>query len=65
MEARCIDDLGYNGPNSDIFWNRVKTELSIDKKNEGQFDFAKEGSAPRVLLGLKNGGLLAKDVNKK
>ena len=65
MEARCIYGLGYNGPNSDIFWNCVKTELSIDKETEGQFNFAQEGSTPRVLVGLKNGGLLAKDVDEK
>ena len=39
--------------------------MSIDKENEGQFDFAQEGSTPRVLVGLKNGGLLAKDVDEK
>ena len=39
--------------------------MSIDKENEGQFDFAEEGSTPRILVGLKNGGLLAKNVNTK
>ena len=65
MEARCIDDLGYNGPNSDTFWDSVKAELAIDDRSEDLFDFTQKGSTPGVLVGLKNGGLLAKDVDEK
>ena len=65
MEARCIDDLGYNGPNSDTFWDCVKAELAIDVRSEDLFDFTQKGSISRVLVGLKNGGLLAKDVDER
>ena len=36
-----------------------------DDRSEDQFDFTQKGSTPRVLVGLKNGGLLAKDVDEK
>ena len=51
MEARCIDDLGYNGPNSDTFWDSVKAELAIDARSEDLFDFTQKGSTPRVTRG--------------
>ena len=42
----------------------MKNEFGICGKKEGLFDCAKEGSTPRVLIGLKNGALLAKNITE-
>ena len=62
LESRCIENLGYNSPNSDLFWTCVKKEFGIDDKNEELFDFEQGGSTPQVLIGLKNGASLARNV---
>ena len=42
----------------------MKNELGINDKKEELFDFAQGGSTPRVLIGLKNGALLAKNITE-
>jgi hypothetical protein len=34
LEARRIEELGYNGPDSHVFKSCVKIELGINDKNE-------------------------------
>ena len=29
LESRCIENLGYNSPNSDLFWSCVKNEIKL------------------------------------
>ena len=64
LESRSIDDLGYTGPNSSQFLNCVKTEMGVNEENKGRFDFNEQGCAPRVLVGLKNGSLLAEKLSE-
>ena len=64
MEARSISDLGYSGPNSDIFLGSVKREIEVSNKNKEHFDFAQKGITPRMLIGLKNGNLLGRQVSE-
>ena len=65
MEARSISDLGYSGPSSYIFLSCVKRELEINNKNEDHFKFAQRGITPRVLIGLKNGNLLGRQLSEQ
>merc|ERR1711895_239901 len=65
IEARYINDLGYTGPNSPQFLKCVKKELNVGKENKSHFDLNGKGSIPRILLGLKNGSLLAKQLSEK
>ena len=34
LESSCIENLGYNSPNSDLFWSCVKNKLGINDKKE-------------------------------
>ena len=65
MEARSISDLGLSGPNSDIFLGCLKREIEVSNKNEEHFDFAQKGITPRVLIGLKNGNLLGRQLSEQ
>ena len=65
IEARNIEDLGYTGPNSVQFLECVKKELNVGEGNRDYFDFNRKGSNPRILLGLKNGSLLAEKLSEK
>ena len=40
----------------------MKKEFGMNDENEKLFDFEQGGSTPRVLIGLKNGALLARNV---
>ena len=40
-------------------------ELSINEQNKENFDFAQKGIIPRVLIGLKNGSLLGRNVTEE
>ena len=65
IEARSIEELGYSGPNTKEFLECVKVELNINSKNKGNFDFNEKGTTPRVLIGLKSGSLLAKQLSEE
>merc|ERR1711888_1617 len=65
LEARSIEDLGYNGPNSVQFLNCVKKEIDVNEENKDYFDFNERGTNPRILVGLKNGRLLAEKLSEE
>merc|ERR1711888_481587 len=65
IEARSIEELGYSGPNSTQFLECVKKELNVNVDNGEYFDFNERGVNPRILLGLKNGSLLAEKLSEE
>ena len=65
IEARSIEELGYTGPNSAQFLGCVKKELNVNEENRDYFDFNERGINPRILLGLKNGSLLAEKLSEE
>merc|ERR1712208_111573 len=65
LEARSIEDLGYTGPNSIQFLNCLKKEIEVNEENKNYFDFNERGTNPRILLGLKNGSLLAEKLSEE
>merc|ERR1711888_566099 len=65
IEARSIEELGYTGPNSTPFLECVKKELNVNVDNREYFDFNERGVNPRILLGLKNGSLLAEKLSEE
>ena len=65
IEARSINDPGYSGPKSDIFWGCVKREIGVSSMNEEHFDFCQQGITPHVLISLKNGNLLGKQLSEQ
>ena len=42
----------------------MKTELNVNPENISKFDFNDEKIVPRVLIGLKSGNLLAKQLSE-
>ena len=65
VEARGIDELGYNGPNSKTFMEALRTEMEISVDKERHFDFNDEGVIPRLLVGLKSGDLLSNQLTEQ
>ena len=64
VEARRINELGYNGPNSETFMESMKTEFKISPNKTRYFDFNDEGVTPRILVGLKSGELLSNQLTE-
>ena len=64
IEARRIQELGFNGPNTRTFNECMKTELNVNPENISKFYFNDEKIVPCVLIGLKSGNLLAKQLSE-
>ena len=64
-EARIVANLGPGPPDSPDYITATKCEFGIKEENEHQFNYSKEQTNPRVLIGLRSGNLLAKKLEHK
>ena len=54
-EARIVANLGPGPPDSPDYITATKCEFEIKEENEHQFNYSKEQTNPRVLIGLRSG----------
>ena len=62
IDCRKVEDLGVNGRINELYEIGVKEEFQISKDQEHLFEFKKKNSKIMLLIGVKSGSLLGKQV---
>ena len=65
VETRGVETLGKTAPDSPQYIDCVKSEFGINSENEHLFEFMKNRCKPRVLISLRSGSLLCKQLDEK
>ena len=65
VEARGVETLGTTPPDSLHYVTSAKCEFGINDENEKLFEFTKSSVKPRVLISLRSGSLLCKQLGEK
>ena len=65
VEARGVETLGITPPDSPHYVTSAMCEFGINEANEKLFEFTKSSTKPRVLISLRSGSLLCKQMGAK
>ena len=65
LESRIVDELGSLAPDSLTYQLGVKEEFKASKDLSKKISFNQKQEVPTVLVGLKNGQLLSKQLEAK
>ena len=63
IDMRKVEDLGVNGSINDCYELGVKEEFGLTTETEKLFEFRKRSSKIMLLIGLKSGSLLGKQID--
>ena len=62
IDCRKVEDLGVNGKINELYEQGVKEEFKMSKEQELLFKFRKKSSKIMLLIGVKSGSLLGKQI---
>ena len=62
IDCRKVEDLGVNGRINEKYEQGVKEEFKMSKEQELLFEFRKKSSKIMLLIGVKSGSLLGKQI---
>ena len=62
IDCRKVEDLGVNGKINELYEQGVKQEFKMSKEQELLFELRKKSSKIMILIGVKSGSLLGKQV---